>query len=95
MAIGQPLDPIQRVPAAARAIGVSPSLLHSMVKHGTFPPPIRITSRCIGWKASTIQNWITARAGEGYTPHRDRTQAATEARIKRRAMRRQAQPEAA
>jgi len=93
----KPLDPLLRTPQAAAALGVSPSLLHNMVKAGAFPKPIRITDRCIGWRASTVQHFIDAKEAEGYAPQRDRTRAATEARIQRQRMKRatQGQPEAA
>lgn len=55
------IDKILRVPDVCEAIGVRKSSLYAMVKEGKFPPPLKLTSQCVGWKTSTVQAWIDGR----------------------------------
>ena len=40
--------------------GLSEPTIRRRVKDGTFPAPIRLSPRCIRWRASTLQNWLKA-----------------------------------
>lgn len=59
---------ILRVPQVQRKIGLGRSSLYSMLNPGsphhdaTFPRPIRISARAVGWLDSEISDWITKRS---------------------------------
>ncbi|GAJ29358.1 AlpA family transcriptional regulator [Acidomonas methanolica] len=38
--------------------------IYKLVKAGTFPKPIRIGIRAVGWDSDEIDRWITARLQE-------------------------------
>lgn len=40
--------------------GLSEPTIRRRVKAGTFPAPVRLSARCIRWKAETLQNWLKA-----------------------------------
>ena len=40
--------------------GMSEPTIRRRVKAGTFPAPVRLSARCIRWKAETLQNWLKA-----------------------------------
>ena len=40
--------------------GMSEPTIRRRVKDGTFPAPVRLSARCIRWKAETLQNWLKA-----------------------------------
>lgn len=42
--------------------GLSEPTIRRRVKDGTFPAPVRLSARCIRWKAATLQNWLKAQA---------------------------------
>lgn len=40
--------------------GLSEPTIRRRVKDGTFPAPVRLSARCVRWKAETLQNWLKA-----------------------------------
>ena len=54
-------DTILNKKLVATMIGVSASTLDRMVKAGTFPHPQKISPRRVGWRFSTVQDWISSR----------------------------------
>lgn len=54
-------DPVLRVPDVCALIGCGRSKLYAMLGTGDFPPAIRIGINSVGWKKSTVENWIDAR----------------------------------
>lgn len=42
--------------------GLSRSTVHSKVRAGTFPAPIKLSARCVRWHSESIQQWIDALA---------------------------------
>lgn len=55
-------ETILRRPEVLSRIGVSQSTLDNMVKAGTFPKQIQLSSRAVGWYASQIADWMENRA---------------------------------
>lgn len=53
-------DRLLRLPQVKVKTGLAASTIWKYVKHGTFPPPIRIGSRAACWKESEISAWIEA-----------------------------------
>lgn len=41
-----------------REVGLSRSTIYQRVKDGTFPRPIQIGARAVGWRASDIEKWL-------------------------------------
>lgn len=55
---------ILRLPSTKERTGLSRSAIYAAVKAGTFPKPVRISERAIGWPESAVQAWIDARIAE-------------------------------
>jgi prophage regulatory protein len=49
---------IERLPAVLNRTGLSRSSIYLKVNKGTFPKPIKLGERAIGWIASDIDQWI-------------------------------------
>jgi prophage regulatory protein len=57
----KPLDPIIRIPLLTKILSISRTSIYRMVARGEFPPPIRLTSRSIGWRKSVVKTWVNLR----------------------------------
>ncbi|WP_077228471.1 helix-turn-helix transcriptional regulator [Sphingomonas hengshuiensis] len=51
-------DRILRIRTVLERTGLSRSTLYRKMGEGTFPPNTRISTRCIGWRASAIAAWL-------------------------------------
>ena len=49
---------ILRIPDVKQRIGLSRSSIYGMIREGTFPKPIRLNVRCVGWLESEVDEWI-------------------------------------
>ena len=47
-----------KLPEVSQLITYSRSSIYRLISEGLFPEPVRLTSRCVVWKLSTIQNWM-------------------------------------
>ena len=47
-----------RLPELLRTIGVSRATAYRYMDDGRLPRPIKLSSRCSAWKASTINDWL-------------------------------------
>jgi predicted DNA-binding transcriptional regulator AlpA len=55
---------ILRAAAAAPYLGISRTTLWRLSENDkTFPSKIHLTSRCVGWRKSDLDSWITSRVG--------------------------------
>ncbi len=54
-------DKISRQKDVQDITGLSRSTIYRHVNAGTFPAPIQLTERLIGWRNSTISEWVAAR----------------------------------
>jgi prophage regulatory protein len=52
---------ILRLPAVKQRTGLSRSTIYLRVNDGTFPKPIQLGERAIGWVEEDIQQWLEAR----------------------------------
>ena len=50
-----------RRPAVESMTGLGRSRIYQMMQSGDFPRPVRLSTRCVGWKMSDLQRWIAAR----------------------------------
>lgn len=49
---------ILRLPQVKSRTGLSRSTIYSRVKQGTFPAPVLLGERAVGWVDSEIQQWL-------------------------------------
>ena len=58
------LDPMLRMPDAEALTGLGASMIYQMMHDGTFPKSIPLTpnGRARGWRLSTVNEWLEARA---------------------------------
>ena len=52
---------LMRRPEVERACGISRSLLYLMVAKETFPQPVRINDRAVGWRVGDVKAWLKSR----------------------------------
>jgi prophage regulatory protein len=52
---------ILRLPAVIARTGLSRSTLYVLVAAGTFPQPIGLGARAIGWLETDVESWIMQR----------------------------------
>lgn len=50
-----------RLPRVQDLTGFGKSSIYSGVKAGTFPAPVRLSARAVGWRETDIDRWITER----------------------------------
>ncbi len=53
-------DRLLRLPELVRTIGVSRATIYRYVDNGRLPPPVKLSTRCIAWRASEITAWMAA-----------------------------------
>lgn len=58
MTIEAPPDRILRISAVLEMTGLTRSTLYRKMEAGTFPRNIRIATRCAGWRASAVDEWM-------------------------------------
>lgn len=62
------IDPALPLPKVQEATGLGRVTLWRMVRAGTFPAPIYLTERKIGWRESEVVKWLEARPKVQYPP---------------------------
>jgi prophage regulatory protein len=65
-------DRILRDPEVGKRTGLSRTTRWRMIRKGTFPQPVLITERAIGWRETDIQLWIDEREPKAALADRDR-----------------------
>ena len=55
---------IIRLKAVIDATGLARSTVYKYVAQGSFPKPISLGDRCVGWLEGEVQDWILARIEE-------------------------------
>lgn len=55
------LPQILRLPRVMEATGLSRSSIYAFAAKGTFPQPVRLGERAIGWKEADVRAWLDAR----------------------------------
>ncbi len=41
--------------------GLSRTVLYRKVQHGDFPPSVKLTTRCVAWRETEVDEWINER----------------------------------
>ena len=54
-------DKIHRLPSALSITGLCRSSLYYAIAAGTFPAPVRIGARAVGWRESDLAAWVNTR----------------------------------
>jgi len=57
-------DTILRLPAVKAATGLSRSTIYERIRQGTFPLPVPLGRKAVGWLESEIGAWIQRAAAE-------------------------------
>ena len=53
---------ILKLPAVLETTGLSRSSIYDFVKKNTFPAPVRLGQRAVGWKSDEIAAWLEQRS---------------------------------
>lgn len=53
---------ILRLPSVLQITGLSRSTIYAMMAEGTFPKPIKLGKRAVGWKDADVAAWVDDRA---------------------------------
>jgi prophage regulatory protein len=57
-------DRILRRPEVEARCGLSRSTIYVMIAEGTFPRPVRLGKRAVGWPESAIAEWLESRTSD-------------------------------
>jgi prophage regulatory protein len=52
-------DKILRLDDVLDMLGIGRSTLYRMIKEGTFPSGQKISKRCVGWRYTTVLQWMS------------------------------------
>lgn len=55
---------ILRLPRVKARVGLSRSSIYLAISQGTFPKPVRLGARAVGWLEHEIDAWLARRIGE-------------------------------
>lgn len=55
------MNTILRLPVVKARTGLSRSTIYLRVNNGTFPRPINLGARAVGWLESEIDSWLAQR----------------------------------
>ncbi len=57
-------EAVLRLPSVKGISGLGRSSIYAGVKAGTFPAPIKLGDRAVGWLSSEILTWVQSRAAK-------------------------------
>lgn len=55
---------IIRLKEVIDSTGLARSTIYKYVAEGTFPKPVSLGERCVGWVEGEVQDWVLARIEE-------------------------------
>lgn len=55
------LPAILRMPSVLKLTGLSRTTIWRMAKTGTFPAPVRLSKRAVGWRSTDVEAWVRSR----------------------------------
>ena len=53
---------IYRLPAVCEVTGLSKATIYRLLARGEFPPRVKLSPRCVGWRVAEVDAWLAARA---------------------------------
>lgn len=62
---------ILRLKSVLERTGLSRSTVYRKVQARTFPKPLKISERCIGWRESDLESWLRSPVVHAGTKHRN------------------------
>lgn len=54
-------DRLIRLPEVESATGCKKSTIYKLLKDGSFPRPVRLSSRMVAWSEVAVQRWVQGR----------------------------------
>ncbi len=57
------IDPILRLPDLMQAKRLGRSTIYKLIAEGQLEPPLKISARVVGWRASAVRAFIESRQG--------------------------------
>ncbi len=54
-------DRFMRMPEVVAVTGLAKSTIRYCIEEGTFPTPVRLTTRAVAWRESQIRDWMDSR----------------------------------
>lgn len=66
----EPINPLRifRLPELMERVGLRRSAIYAAINAGSFPAPLALSSRAVGWNSAAVDEWIRTR------PNADKTQ---------------------
>ena len=61
------LNKIQRLPEVIQSTGLSRSTIYAFMQEGTFPKPIKLGPRRVGWIQDEVTAWIEEKIRQSRT----------------------------
>jgi len=55
------LEPFLRLPAVLKTTGLGRSTVYRMVAERTFPAPVKLAKRAVGWNQDAVRQWAIGR----------------------------------
>src|ERR1700690_1837066 len=55
----EPVPQLLRLPAVLRATGLARSTVYRMIAEHTFPGPVRLSKRAVGWHVEDVRQWTS------------------------------------
>ncbi|WP_295533774.1 AlpA family transcriptional regulator [uncultured Thioclava sp.] len=52
---------IYRRPDVEKLVGLSRSTLYAMMAEGSFPKPVKLGKRAVGWREADLHTWLADR----------------------------------
>lgn len=59
-----PRDRLIRLPEVEEITGCKKSTIYQFMRAGTFPKPVRLNVRTVGWPESAVLQWVQDRISE-------------------------------
>ncbi|MBU0800756.1 MAG: AlpA family phage regulatory protein [Alphaproteobacteria bacterium] len=53
---------VLRLRDVIRVTGLPRSTIYAQIKLGNFPPPVKLTTRNVGWLKGEVKEWVITRA---------------------------------
>lgn len=50
-----------RVRDVLECTGLGRSTMYTLIKEGKFPPPTKLSARCVAWDSTAVNQWIEER----------------------------------
>jgi len=51
-------DKMLKIKEVEKLVSISESTVYKLVKHKLFPEQVRISTRCVRWRLSEVQEWM-------------------------------------